>query len=188
MSDQPNFAADFLAHRLHGELPPHDLSVLLEHRHELARRAGIVLNASAEWAPWLDTSYLREKDWANPDIRANVRAISDVSKLVDFIFADEDRNYFGYWRGPAHLLLSEAPLVYLDNEGQFDFCGVSNVAGAILTRAGPSFEELRVWFVSIGIGSLPSGPYDLIDVRLHPSPRQLHESLYAKYATEERAA
>lgn len=188
MPDHPNFKADFLAHRLHGESPPPDLSVLLEHPHELARLAGIVLNASAEWAPWLDTSYLTERDWADPAIRANVRAISDVCKLVTFMFEDEDRNYFGYWRGPAHLLLSEAPLVYLDNEGQVDFCGVSNIAGAILTRAGPSFEELRSWFVSLGIGSLPSGPYDLFDVQLHPSPRQLHESLYEKYATEERTA
>lgn len=187
MSGQTSFESAFSAHRLRGDPPPHDLSLLLEHRDELARRTGIVLNPSANWAPWLDTSYLRERDWANPDIRANVRAIAEVCKFIDFIVEDEDRNYLGYWRGPAQGALSQAPLVRLDNEGQFDFTGTTNIAGAILTSVGP-FEELRSWLVNIGVSSLPSGPYDLFDLQVHPSPRQLHAELYERYAAEERTA
>jgi hypothetical protein len=187
VADPQGFEAEFSGNRLHGEQPPHDLSLLLKHRHELAARTGIVLHSSADWAPWLDTSYLKEKDWANPDIRANVKAISEVCKFIDFIIEDEDRNFLGYWRGPARIALSQAPIVCLDNEGQFEFCGTTNVAGAILSRVG-SFEQLRPWLEDIGIASLPSGRYDLVDVQVHPSPRGLHDSLYEKYSAEERDA
>jgi hypothetical protein len=187
VSQLTQFAADFSAHRLNGDPVPDDLAILLAHREELAKRTGIVLNASPGWAPWLDTSYLRESDWANPDIRANVRAIGEVCKVISFVAQDEDANYLGYWRGPTRVSVSQAAIVCLDNEGQFDFCGTTNMAGAILTRGG-RFEELRSWLVNVGVGSLPSGRYDLFDLDIHPSPRELHEALYAKYSAEERAA
>lgn len=187
MSSQADFEAEFSVHRLRGEPLPQDLSLLLANRSELEKRTGIILNASENWAPWLDTSYLRERDWANPDIRANVRAIHDVCKLIDFVVAGEDSNYLGYWRGPTRVALSQAPLVCLDNEGQFDFCGTANLAGAVLTRGG-QFEELHSWLIGLGVESLPSGPYDLFNIQAQPSPRQLHEELYEKYAAEERAA
>jgi hypothetical protein len=186
VTGQADFSTNFSAHRLHSDPLPHDLTVLLEHRDELAQRTGIVLNSSPEWAPWLDTSYLRESDWADPAIRANVKAISEVCKFIDFVAATEDGNYLGYWRGQARVDVSQAPIVGLDNEGQFNFCGTKNIAGAILTMVG-RFEELRPWFESIGIDSLPTGPYDLFDLDVRPSPRELHKALYEKYDVEERS-
>jgi hypothetical protein len=184
MSIQTEFEAKFSVHRLGGEQPPHDLSLLLIHRAGLANRTGIDLDASEDWAPWLDTSYLGESDWENPDLRANIRAINDVCKLIDFVIADEDGNYLGYWRGPQHTPLSEAPIVCLDNEGQFEFCGTANVAGAVLAMSG-QFGELRAWLIDLGVQSLPSDPYDLFDLEVEPSPGQIHKQLYEKYASEE---
>lgn len=186
MTDQANRQAEFVENRLRGDSLPPDLSILVSNRDELARLTGVVLNSSASWAPWLDTSYLTEKDLADPDIRANVRAIGEVCKFIDFVAEDEDGNYLGYWRGPNRLPLSEAPVVCLDNEGQFDFCGTANIAGAILTRCG-RFEHTRPWLLSIGIESLPKGPHDLFDLDTRPSPRELHADLYEKFEAEERA-
>lgn len=187
MSDKEHFARDFSAHRLQGEALPDDLARLVAHRSELERLTGIALNASPAWAPWLDTSYLRERDWADPAIRANVKAISEVCQLIDFVVADEDRNYLGYWRGPARLPLAQAHVVSLDNEGQFYLCGTTSIAGAILTSAG-QFETLRSWLVGIGIVSLPSGPYDLLDMAMPLTPKQVHDRLFDQYLAEERAA
>lgn len=187
MSTLSDFETKFSANRLHGDPAPPDLSLLLANRAELARRTGIVLTDSESWAPWLDTSYLQESDLADPEILANIRAIADVCKFIDFVAEDEDSNYYGYWRGPAHVALSKAPIVCLDNEGQFGFCGTANLAGAILATVGP-FDELRSWLIGLGVESLPSGPYDLFDLHVQPSPRQLHEELYEKYAAEKHTA
>ena len=187
MIEDADFLNAFSKHRLRGEAPPPDLAILVEHRDALARQTGFSLDGSSNWAPWLDTSYLRESDWANPDIRANVKAIAKVCALIDFVAADEERNYFGYWRGQLHVAISQAPIVRLDNEGQFDFCGTANMAGAILTAGGGGlFEELRSWMQEIGIGMLPAGPYDLFDVDTQASPRELHATLYEKFLVEEQ--
>lgn len=187
MTNHANFVAEFVAHRLHGEQPPGDLRLLLQHRDELAQRAGVVLDSGADWAPWLDTSYLSEKDWADPGIRANVRAINEVCQFIDFVIEDEERNYIGYWRGPSRIALAQAPLVCFDNEGQFDLCYTSNLAGAMLVN-GSRFDEFRAWLESIGIESLPADWDDLVDiVAPQPSPQALHQSLYQKYVAEENS-
>lgn len=184
MSNYPDFVAEFSKHRLRGDTPPADLLMLLQHREVFAERTGIELNASPHWAPWLDTSYLSATDLNAPGVGANIRAIADVSALIDFVAMDEDRNYFGYWRGPLRLSLVEAPIVCLDNEGQFRFVGTKTLAGGLFVEESAS-EDFRTWFESIGIVDLPSGQYDLFTVRMEPSPRELHEKLYAKYEREE---
>ena len=185
MPDDADFEADFVKHRLRGDTPPPDLLALLRNRHALAERTGIELDASADWAPWLDTSYLSATALKDPGLRANIRAMDEVSALIDFVAMDEDRNFFGYWRGPSLLPLADAPLVCLDNEGQFRFAGTRNLAGILFSEAG-GFDDFRAWFKGIGIVDLPTGPYDLFDVRVAPAPDELHGELYAKYEREER--
>jgi hypothetical protein len=179
----PDIEAEFSANRLGGEAIPEDLRLLLVHHHELAERTGVELSWLPGWAPWLDTSYLTAADRKNPDIAANVRAIADVCALSTFVAAHEDQHYFGYWRGSSLLRLEEAVPISLDNEGQFAFCGTTNVAGAILSYSGGSrqFEELHDWFQSLGIGSLPTNPDDLSIPRALQSPSALHEELYRNY-------
>lgn len=185
MSEEEDFEAKFSRHRLRGDTPPLDLQCLLKHRYELAARTGIQLNASPGWAPWLDTSHLSASASKNPGVRANIRAIADTCAFIDFVAMDEDRNFFGYWRGPAQLPLAEAPIVCLDNEGQFRFAGTKTLAGLLFTEGG-AFDDFRAWFEGIGIDQLPSGRYELFTVQMQPSPADLHEELYAKYELEER--
>jgi len=69
----------------------------------------------------------------------------------------------------------QAPIVCLDTEGQFSFCGTSNLAGAILTApSGGSFEKVKAWMLELGIVSLPASPYDLFEVDIRPSPSEFH--------------
>lgn len=179
MTDQ-DFAAALSKYRLRGDPLPEDLALLVAHRTELAELRWVDFNVTPDWAPWADTSYLNEKDWANPAIRANVKACADVCKLIDFVVEGEDSMYFGYWRGPDMLPLADAPIVSLDSEGQFELCGTSNLAGALLLSFG-SFEDDRPWFAGIGIKSLPTEEYDFHRPAIEPSPDGLHASLYREY-------
>ncbi len=144
---------EFSAHRLAGDPVPDDLRRLLPHRDELAERTGIELSWAKDWAPWLDTSYLRPEEKANPGIAANIRAMAEVCSLIAFVAQEEDSQYFGFWRGREILPIAKCPLVFLDNEGQFNPCVASSFAECVLenTWGDKRFSELRDWFQSLGI-------------------------------------
>lgn len=170
------------ANRLGGEPLPEDLRILLSHSEELARHKGIELNAEEGWAPWLDTSYLNEDDRANPDIMANVRAIAEVCNLVAFVAATEDDEFLGYWRGPEMSPVAGAPVVVLDNEGQFRILGPS-FAEAILsqTYGEESFAELRDSLRSLGIEVRAASIDEIPTPAAEPDPADLHHELYRRY-------
>jgi hypothetical protein len=176
----------FSAHRLGGEPVPEDVKLLVTHADELARRTGIELSGEKDWAPWSDTSYLSEADRANPDIMANVRAIGEVCDSIAFIAAHEDDEYIGYWRGPGRRRIADSPLVCLDNEGQFTFCGGSTFAEAVLSRTSGDqpFAELRDWLRSLGISVRAEAPDDLDYPEGEPSPDELQKDLYYRYRGE----
>lgn len=176
----------FSTHRLGGEPVPEDVAILLEHADELAEQTGIELNWQKDWAPWSDTSYLSAADRANPDIMANVRATAEVCALITFVAADEDGEYFGYWRGPGRRKVAESPVVRLDNEGQFDLCGGSNFAAAVLsqTYGEEQFAELRDWFQSLGIEVRAETQDEIVYPEGEPSPDGLHKELYYRYRRE----
>ncbi|HEU5119102.1 MAG TPA: hypothetical protein VFT74_21105 [Isosphaeraceae bacterium] len=177
---------EFSAHRLGGEPVPEDVKILLKHAEELEERTGIELSGEKSWAPWSDTSYLTKADRANPDIMANVRSIGEVCRLIAFVAADEDDEYLGYWRGPDRRQVADSPVVVLDNEGQFSFCGGRTFAEALLGRAygDEPFAELRDWFRSLGIPVRAETPDDLADPEGEPSPDELHKELYYRYRRE----
>lgn len=138
--------AAFSTHRLGGDRVPVDLAILLPHRDELAQRTGIRLNWDKDWAPWLDTSYLRDEERADPGIAANLRAMEEVCSLIAFVAQEEDDQYVGFWRGRDNLPIAECPLVFLDNEGQFNPCVAANFAECVLEHTWDN--ELRDWFRS----------------------------------------
>ncbi len=146
----PDVIVQFSTNRLRGEPLPADLKVLLEHHDELLRRTGIELNWTANWAPWLDTSYLSDAERKNPDIAANLLAIEEVCRLSAFVAACEDGEYLGYWRGPADRSVAESPLVALDSEGQFRISAGRTFAEAVLALLGVP-PKLRDWMRSLGI-------------------------------------
>lgn len=169
--------------RLQGEPLPQDLAVLLQHQEELQRRTGVLLSTDANWAPWLDTSGLSETERADPEIAANLRAIAEVCSHIAFVVADDEGNYFGYWRGPSSTPIADSVVVQLDSEGQFSVCGTANIAGAILTQCcyGGTFDETRQSFLRLGLTALPAYPYDLGNPQVTPTPAALHEELFKTY-------
>jgi hypothetical protein len=184
---ESRIVSDFSTHRLDGEPVPDDVKILLAHRDEFAERTGIELNETSGWAPWLDTSYLSDADRANPDIAANVRAIAEVIGLIAFIAAYEDGQYFGYWRGPDRRAVAASPLVYLDNEGQFSFCGGSNFAEAVLGEVcgeEEEFAEMRDWMRSLGVTIRADTIEDLKYPDESVSPEELLRDLYYRYLGE----
>jgi hypothetical protein len=176
----------FSRYRLGGEPIPPDVVILLAQADELFELTGIELNWKKGWAPWLDTSYLSEEESANPDIAANVRAINEVCGLIAFVAAHEDDEYFGYWRGPGKRAVADSPLVRLDNEGQFNFCGGSTFAEAVLSQAvdDEQFAEWRSWLLSLGIAVRPSSLGAVKYPREKASPDKLHGELYRRYLSE----
>lgn len=176
----------FSIHRLGGEPVPEDVAVLLAHADEYAERTGIALNWKKGWSPWLDTSYLSAAERANPDIAANIRTIAEVCGLIAFIAAHEDDEYFGYWRGASKRAIADAPLVRLDNEGQFSFCGGSSFTEAVLSQAvdDEQFAEWRDWLVSVGVPVRAASLKAIRYPKEKESPDKLHKQLYRRYRNE----
>ena len=175
--------AAFSKTRLGGEPLPLDLETLLLSSDALYSRTGVSIGGGADWAPWLDTSYLSEADKRNPDIIANVRAIADVCGLITFVAMHEDAEYIGYWRGPSQLLIANSPLVVLDNEGQFRICAGPRLVECLLERTydNESFMELRSWFQTLGIVVPATAIKDLAYPAEPSDPDALHLALYTKY-------
>jgi hypothetical protein len=182
---------EFSANRLGGDPVPEDLRLLLPHTEELTRRTGIELHWERDWAPWLDHGYLRPEEWNDPAITANVRAMAEVSSHIDFVAQEEDVQWFGYWRGPERRPLVECPLIFLDNEGQFNPCVAANFAECVLEYTGGEklYRELRDWFRSLGIAIPFDDGKQLMarewPVRSHDAKR-LHDELFDRYLGESR--
>lgn len=171
----------FSRNRLAGEPIPGDVKILLGHPDELAERTGLRLNWHADWAPWLDTSYLAPEDRRNREIMANVRAIADVCGMIAFIAEAEDGECYGYWRGPQGAPISGAPLVRLDTEGQFEVCGAT-LADAILTSMPDDrLAWLRDWLRSIGIPVGADGPESIGYPGPDPHPMAVLQTSYRRH-------
>ncbi len=172
----------FSANRLNGEPVPDDVKILLSHADELAERTEIELHAEKAWAPWADTSHLSAADLANPDIAANVRAIAEIHQMIAYIAADDEDQYFGYWRGPENRSVATSPIVFFDNEGQFELCSGRTFAEAILSRLDDEqFEDLRDWLGEIGIEVAAQTQDELPSASETQSPTELHQERYRRY-------
>ncbi len=107
--------------------------------------------------PLLDNSYLNDKDRANPDIMANVAAMDGTSGLCCFVL--ETRNgLMGYWRGPEKAPLHEAPIVFLDDEGQYLLASGRSIAEALCFSAVSHdttkfFDAARAAFAELGVSA-----------------------------------
>ncbi len=166
----------FSANRLNGETVPEDLRLLLEHADEFESRTGIRIAPEEQWAPWSDTSYLTAKDLQDPGIVANIKAIDEVCSMIAFVAEHEDHEFIGYWRGPAGRSIADSPLVWLDNEGQFNLCSEATFAQVILGTY--ESDELTEWMQSIGIQASASPADDRVE---ESDPGDMHWQLQEKY-------
>ena len=176
----------FSQHRLRGESLTSDLTIILANRDALYERTGITLSSDPDWQPWADNSYLTANDLANPDIAANIKAIAAILKLISFVAATEDNEYFGYWHGLTERSAADSPIVYFDNEGQFHLCSGQTLIDAILENYvddAEDFADWKSWLASIGIeiayNSVDSMPDSDVDDDL--TPDMLHKKLYYQF-------
>jgi hypothetical protein len=181
--DSNEVFSQFSINRLDGEPVPDDLSILLPHRDELARRSGVRLVLDEDWAPWSDTSGLGDAVRSDPDAAANLRATAEVCRFVAFVAVDGANEYLGYWRGPSRRKVVESPLMVLDRTGQFHLCVSSTFAEAVVERAygRDEYRELRDWFQSLGISIAWESPSQLTFPHEKLPPKELHRQLFERY-------
>jgi hypothetical protein len=101
------------------------------------------------WAEPSDTSYLNEKDRANPDIMANVDAMAATNALISW-FARDMEGYVGLWRGPKKTDLANAPIVRLDTEGQYDIVAKTIGDYLAISLDHDDFDDTRETLVGAG--------------------------------------
>jgi hypothetical protein len=174
---------------LKGQAIPKDLLALLD----AARQAGdgddplhealsfSFLSPNRDY-PLLSGSYLNETDRQNPDIMANVAAINQVMSMITFVAKSEDGDMIGYWHGPEQTSISEAPIVKLDTEGQFDLMQGRNLSEAMLGNYtfgdDARFADGRAWLAACGIEIEAANWHALATPVAATLPNKLHRSLY----------
>lgn len=144
---------------------------------------GLRLLGEDEQPAALDTGYLSAEDLANPDIAANVRAIADTAALITWVAEDGDEGQaFGYWRGPVNLPLSEAPVVSLDNEGQFQLLAGATLSEVLCSEYGQwsddGYPGLAAACRELGVEVGAEDPIDLPEPSVSPRPDGFHEARY----------
>lgn len=140
---------------------------------------GVRLLAEDERPSVLDTSYLTAEDLANLDIAANVLAIGETAALITWVAEDEDEGQaFGYWRGPAGLPLGAAPIVSLDNEGQFQLLRGATLSEALSDEYGQWTDDGYPGLVakcrSHGVPISADDPAELREPAVSPTPAEHH--------------
>lgn len=144
---------------------------------------GLRLLADDERPEALDTGYLTAEDLANPDVVANVRAIEETAALITWVAEDGDEGQaFGYWRGPGDLPLTEAPVVSLDNEGQYQLLRGTSLSEALSDEYGQwsddGYAEMVALCRSQGVAISADDPDDLPEPAVSPTPDEHHAARY----------
>lgn len=78
------------------------------------------------------------------------RAYEHMFQHISFFAVARDGALLGYWIGPHLNDITEAPVVQLDSEGQFQFVG-ANFAEYIAGASEGSFDKASQWLSSLGI-------------------------------------
>ncbi len=142
----------------------------------------------------LSHSYLNERDRADPNIMANIRAFDEVFALSAFVAVGDEDEIVGYWQGPDQVPLDQAPFVILDSEGQFSLLPGATITEAMViyslqarfneAEVQPRFEEMCESFRAFDINLANR---DLAMVKVNPTrvdPAEIHSSAYTKFRTE----
>ncbi|TVO96836.1 hypothetical protein [Shewanella algae] len=167
------------SHRLDNEACPEDLAFLLKHcRDWLESELFIRFPEDEDWAPWEDTSYLNEDDWADPEIVANVKAISDTCKHIAFVAELPYGEYLGYWRGEAKRPIAESPLVKYSNDGCFSLWGTSMLQALHFDMEEALLDKLREIAERAGWQLSQAHLSDYCESEAPDSPDEFHQARY----------
>ncbi|MFE3652294.1 hypothetical protein [Streptomyces sp. NPDC059122] len=111
--------AEFSRERLDGRPIPDDLRAMLEAewggRTEVADLLGLTFFEPGQLHPLLDTSYLSEKERADPEMQAVNAAAAEMARYVKLV-AEGGKGWIGYWHHPDEPADVPTPLIELDTE------------------------------------------------------------------------
>jgi hypothetical protein len=108
-----------------------------------------------QWSEPSDTSYLNGADRADPDIMANVEAMTATNRLIAWLGRDLE-GFVGLWRGPDSLPLERAPVVRLDSEGQYSLVAATVPDYIAVSVEEDSFSDTRTALIAAGFDVLAS--------------------------------
>ncbi|WP_406458422.1 hypothetical protein OG782_36140 [Streptomyces sp. NBC_00876] len=181
--------AEFSRERLDGRPIPDDLRVLLvaqwEGRNDFTRLLDLDFFEAGELHPLLDTSYLSEKDLADPEMQALNAAAAEMAKYVKLV-AKGGKGWIGYWLHPGEPADRAWHLIELDTEFSFwTLVGLTLTEGVVAERSsyqdepdeGIAFTQLAAELAVLG---LPLGiqDYDALDDTAYGvDPEKLMEEL-----------
>jgi hypothetical protein len=185
MTNADQLAAFSTAH-LGGQAAPPDLALLLEVQwngtSDVLADLGFRFWRDAKRSPLLEMTYLNDNDRANPNTMANVAAAQDVFAFIAFVGEDDDGNAYGYWLGPDHRPIENAPIISYDTEGQFSVRPGRMLAEALLADRFSSQEDeflmLRDQLNQLGLNISAASPRDLHAPDVKPAPEQVHRERY----------
>lgn len=110
-----------------------------------------------------DISYLSEDELKDPDMQCTIQAMRQVCALARFVAKDGQSNLYGYWLGQPSRPLHSAPIVTLDNEGQFFLLAGGSLIEGVCgweTSDKSTFEALKTRFEALGITFQAQDPKD----------------------------
>ncbi|WP_406095863.1 hypothetical protein [Streptomyces sp. NBC_01013] len=181
--------AEFSRERLDGRPVPDDLRVLLvaqwEGRTDFTRLLDLDFFEAGEVHPLLDTSYLSEKERADPEMQAVNAAAAEMATYVKLV-AKGGKGWMGYWLHPDEPADRAWRLIELDTEFSFwSLVGVALTEGAAAERASyrdepeerVAFTHLAAELARLGL-PLSTQDYDALDEpEYRVDPEKLMEEL-----------
>ncbi|MFG2625103.1 hypothetical protein [Streptomyces sp. NPDC048473] len=181
--------AGFSRERLDGRPIPDDLRVLLlaqwEGRTDFTHLLDLDFFEAGEVHPLLDTSYLSEKELADPEMQAVNAAAAEMAKYVKLV-AKGGKGWIGYWLHPDEPGDRAWHLMELDTEFTFwGLVGLTLTEGVAAERASYqdepderiAFAQLAAELAELGL-PLSTQDYDALDDTEHTvNPEKLMEEL-----------
>ena len=130
----------------------------------IVERLELELVDDPSWAEPSDTSYLSEADRENPDVAANVEAMTETNKLISW-FGRDAEGYLGLWRGPSDRALHESPVVRLDSEGQYSIVAATIADYLAIAMPEDEFANTRETLTRAGfkVGFNPDAIWGALD-------------------------
>jgi hypothetical protein len=181
--------AEFSRDRLGDRPIPDDLRVLLvaqwEGRTDFTHLLDLDFFEAGEVHPLLDTSYLSDKELADPEMQAINAAAAEMAKYVGLV-AKGGKGWIGYWLHPDEPPDSAWHLVELDTEFTFSGpVGLTLAEGSAAEQASYqdepderiAFKQLAAELAELGL-PLSTQDYDALDnTKYMVHPEELMEEL-----------
>ncbi|WP_030317326.1 hypothetical protein [Streptomyces flavochromogenes] len=181
--------AEFSRERLDGRPIPDDLRVLLvaqwEGRTDFTRLLDLDFFEAGEVHPLLDTSYLSEKELADPELQAINAATAEMATYVKLV-AKGGKGWIGYWLHPDEPADRPWHLTELDTEFTFwSLGGLTLTEGVAAERASYqdepderiAFTQLAAELADLGL-PLSTQDYEALDDTAYKVvPEELMEEL-----------